>query len=428
MNAKSSPERGRQNREIARESGFTEIKLIARSDQDIQEIETMKNEQLQRFIMGMPESLQFPQTALQALLQTLMLKGSVAYNTTHGAFSTYLTTLLENGMTALVVPAVKIYSACFPTSLDYVLKSFPGKVSNYLHRYADTGAVMAWTEQNPDWQKETIASVRDGSFDEVLYRMRTATGAMKLDQSMITMLRRMTDELPLAEDVKEQAKAMLERAPDALCQSPRQWNTECNDLRAGILTLLMLDLEHRYGARDDKIKERTCDVPLYAFEREASGLSGTGVVSFMPGTKLAKLYDYALCMGWRYDGWPQYYYQACFGAVSLLNPRIAPIGTLKTSALEAGVAYRYAEEMLDRFLPYTGRSRMDSPVGTGNAYDYAFQAARKLDDDLLRQIRAEFGSFGTINDPVRFASLTAGVLTPGEASLLSSPFDWYAPQ
>ncbi|MGK4348658.1 hypothetical protein ACNEP6_25620 [Escherichia coli] len=58
MNAKSSPERGRVNREIAQKSGFTEIKLIARSDQDIQEIENMRYEQLQRFIQQQPENAQ----------------------------------------------------------------------------------------------------------------------------------------------------------------------------------------------------------------------------------------------------------------------------------------------------------------------------------------------------------------------------------
>ncbi|MDF7662858.1 hypothetical protein PUG81_28250 [Erwiniaceae bacterium L1_54_6] len=56
MNAKSSPERGRLNREIAQKSGITEIKLIARSDQDRLEIEKMKYDQLVRFIQQQPEN------------------------------------------------------------------------------------------------------------------------------------------------------------------------------------------------------------------------------------------------------------------------------------------------------------------------------------------------------------------------------------
>ncbi|PJX56618.1 hypothetical protein J1F62_29350 (plasmid) [Klebsiella michiganensis] len=59
------------------------------------------------------------------------------------------------------------------------------------------------------------------------------------------------------------------------------------------------------------------------------------------------------------------------------------------------MAIRYAEEMLEKYLPYTGRTLVGSPVGTGNMFDRAYRAARKLPDNLLRQIREEFGSFGT---------------------------------
>ncbi|OUC37064.1 hypothetical protein BJP35_2329 [Enterobacter sp. J49] len=97
-------------------------------------------------------------------------------------------------------------------------------------------------------------------------------------------------------------------------------------------------------------------------------------------------------------------------------------GTLKTSALEPGTAIRYAEDMLEKYLPYTGPALVHSPVGTGNIFDCASRAARKLPDSLLRQIREEIGRFGTITDPVRFADMTSDFLTPDEARLLSSDF------
>ncbi|MEI4920096.1 hypothetical protein Q8G81_31510, partial [Klebsiella pneumoniae] len=81
MNAKSSPERGRVNREIAQKSGFTEIKLIARSDQDIQEIENMRYEQLQRFIQQQPENAQLAPPVRRAVQEALALKGSSQYVT-----------------------------------------------------------------------------------------------------------------------------------------------------------------------------------------------------------------------------------------------------------------------------------------------------------------------------------------------------------
>lgn len=169
MNAKSSPERGRINRETAQNSGFTEIKLIARSDQDRLEIEKMKYDQLVRFIHQQPANAELAPPVRKAVLEALGLKGSPLYATTHGAMSHIITTMMDYGMTAQVVPAVQIYSACFPTSLNYVLKSFPGKVHNYLCRHGDASSVVTWTERNPDWGDRIIASVLDGTFDAVLY-------------------------------------------------------------------------------------------------------------------------------------------------------------------------------------------------------------------------------------------------------------------
>lgn len=421
MNAKSSPERGRLNREIARKHGFTEIKLIARTDQDIQEIENMKNQQLQRFIEQQPENAELSPTVRKAVREALGLKGSPLYVTTHGAMSHIITTMMEYGMTAQVVPAVRIYSACFPTSLSYVLKSFPGKVHNYLCRHADVSSVVAWTEQNPDWADRIITSVLDGTFDDVLYKMRTAVGAMTLNQPVLTMLRRLKEDARgINAGALEQAQQILDKAPETLIQSPRQWDADCNALRTFILYFLLADLEKRYG--DMACGTRTFGIPFYAWEREATDMPATGVVTFNEDTELARDYDYGLCIGWRYDQWEQFFYQAALGAVYLLNPHIAKAGTLKTSSLEAGMAIRYAEEMLDKYLPYTGRALVDSPVGTGNMFDRAYQATRKLPDDLLRQIREEFGGFGTISDPVRFAAMTSGILTADDVRLLCSDF------
>lgn len=421
MNAKSSPERGRLNREIAQKSGFTEIKLIARSDQDRLEIEKMKYDQLVRYIQQQPENADLSPTVRKAVQEALALKGSPQYVTPHGAMSQIITRMMDYGMTAQVVPAVRIYSACFPTSLSYVLSSFPGKVNNYLCRHGDARSVLAFTEQNPDWADRITASVLDGTFDDVLYQMRTAVGAMTLNQPVLTMLRRLKDDARgINAAAQEQAQQILDKAPETLIQSPRQWDADCNALRAFILYFLLVELEKRYG--DMACGERTFHIPFYEWQREVADMPATGVVTFKDDSELARDFDYGLCIGWRYDRWDQFFYQAAHGAVYLLNPRSAPKGTFKSSALEAGMAVRYAEEMLDKYLPYTGRALVDSPVGTGNIFDRAYQATCKLPDDLLRQIREEFGSFGTIKDPVRFADMTSDFLTPDEARLLSSDF------
>ncbi|MBJ9643616.1 hypothetical protein I5520_16720 [Citrobacter sp. FDAARGOS_156] len=248
MNAKSSPERGRLNRETVRNSGFTEIKLIARSDQDRLEIEKMKYDQLVRHLKLQPEYGKLSPTAREAVHGAITLQGSSQYITPHGAIGHIITTLMENGMTAQVVPVVRIYSACYPTSLDYVLKSIPAKVTNYLCRETSTRAVMEWTAQHPEWADHIVKSVLNGTFDEVLYQMRTAVGGMQLNPNVLPMLRQLKeDSVGVNAEALKKASQILEKAPEILIQSPRQWNADCNALRTFILYFLQCDLEQRYG-------------------------------------------------------------------------------------------------------------------------------------------------------------------------------------
>ncbi|HHQ6628261.1 TPA: hypothetical protein ACSTL5_004828 [Serratia fonticola] len=165
--------------------------------------------------------------------------------------------------------------------------------------------------------------------------------------------------------------------------------------------------------------------PFYNRQREEQGVINSQVISFHPEHPLAKDYEYGVCIGWRYDSWEQFFYQVAHDAVHLLNPKIAPLGTIRTCALDEGVAVRYAEEMLEKYLPYVSRAFVDSPVGTNNPYHVAWLAASKLPDSVLRQIRVEFGSFGEIGDPARFAEMTAQWLTPKEAELLSGDFCYH---
>lgn len=250
-------------------------------------------------------------------------------------------------------------------------------------------------------------------------RMHTAVGGMHLNPNVLSILRQLKEDSVAvnAESLKE-ASRILEKAPEILIQSPRQWNADCNALRTLILYFLQCDLEQRYGEME--FPDKTYAVPFYAWEREAAGMPATGVVSFSEDSVLKDIYDFGLCIGWRFDAWDQFFYQAAMGAVFLLNPRIGPRGSVTTSTLEAGVAIRYAEEMLDKYLPYTPRQRVESPVGQGNNYDRAYQAARKIPDAVLHQVRDTFGSFGNITDQAHFYSMTSQWISAEDARLLSS--------
>ncbi|MCM7531707.1 hypothetical protein [Enterobacter quasiroggenkampii] len=430
MSVLSSVERSRRKRTFSKKAGITDRRVPVRTEEDERELNDLLQTQLARFVNEQLRQADnrelFSPDVRRALEQVLMLRGSPDYITPHGALSHFMTAMLDAGLTAELAPAVAIYTAVYPTSVDYVLKSVPAKVSNYLCRYFNSQAVIQWTEENPDWQEQIKNSLKDGTFAKLILQIREAIGDANIDYRMLQTLRQLSQDTgDLSPEVQEQTNQILDQAPHTLALSPREWNTECNLLRHFILFFILRDLENRYG--EMACPDRTYRVPFYSQEREISGLYSSGVVTFDQSTSLARDFDFGICIGWRYDSWQQFFYQISHAAVYLLNPRVARHGTLRVSALEMGVAVRYAEEMLERYLPAVSRSRVESPAGTGNAYDLAFQAARKLPDEVLRQIRSAFGSFGSLNDPEKFTTMTAEWLTPGEAELLCRDFPYWQP-
>lgn len=92
------------------------------------------------------------------------------------------------------------------------------------------------------------------------------------------------------------------------------------------------------------------------------------IVSFAESQPIVKDFDYGVCIGWRYDSWEPFFYQVSHEAVHLLNPKLAPTGTPRTSALDEGGAVRYAEEMLETYLPKISRAFVERQVGQDNPY------------------------------------------------------------
>ncbi|EPM8848960.1 hypothetical protein ACTSFU_005403 [Klebsiella michiganensis] len=281
--------------------------------------------------------------------------------------------------------------------------------------------MMKWADENPGWPEKIINSARDGTFSVYLRQVREAIGAANLNYRFLKMLEQLCEDAgELSPELKQQTREILGRAPETLVFSPREWNEDCNNLRPFILYFMLRDLESRYG--EMAYPERTYITPLYSRQREENGVMNSQNITPDKSQPIARDFDYGVCIGWRYDSWEQFFYQVSHKAVHLLSPKLFPNGMMRTCALDEGMAVRFAEEMLAKYIPYVSRAFVESPVGLDNAYHPAWEAASKLSHDLLAQILSEFGSFGTIDDPVRFAAMTAPWLTTAEASLLSSAF------
>lgn len=420
------PRSGR-NRVFSNHHGFREVRFPVRTPEDLRELDALKEMQLNRFVTAIfkeaQEEYRFSPGVFSELVKAMLEKDSPGYITAHGAFGHFNTQMFEYGLAEEVGAAVEIYIACYPTSADYVLKSIPAKVLNYLCKYAKSSDVMKWTEANPQWKENVIASLKAGTFSEQLKMMRMATGAMSVNFNFLQMLENLVSNASgVNAETMKQAQKILSNAPNVLYQSPREWNEACNELRSLITYFILVDLESRYGEMTHP--QRTYTTPFYDKQREIAGRPNSEIISFMPGTLLAEHFDYGICIGWRYDSWEQFFYQLCHECVHLLDPQMAPPGELIVSALDEGVAVRYAEEMLDKYLPYIARSFVDSPVISHNPYYFAWDAARKLPDEVLREIRETFGAFGKINDRARFAELTSEWLNDDEITLLCEPFKY----
>lgn len=419
MNAKTAIERSRKKRTFSTENGQGEKRITywtLEGLHKLNEIELMlRLEHAEKLVAQKGDQLS-PATR-EALIEVLTLAGSREYITPHGAMSTLMTELLSNGVAEELEACIAVYTAMYPNSLDYVLKTAPAKVHNYLCLYSNSADVIKWAEGEPGWESAVIASLKNGTFRELLRRMRYATQSMTINLPVMKLFERMIDEVSgINEASRAELKATLAQAPEALCLSPREWCLEANNTRQAIQYLLLAEAQNRFGKMTDEV--RICRQAFYDHNRERAGMPSTSIITFAAGTEYAEKYDFGLCIGWRFDSWEQFFYQACFGAVLLLNPKAEPV----TTGLEIGVAYKFAEEMLDKYLPYASRRRLDSPAGTGNTYDLVLQAASELPDEVLQQLRAEFGSFGTVRDPVRFAAMTSGILSEDKVRLLCSDF------
>jgi hypothetical protein len=132
---------------------------------------------------------------------------------------------------------------------------------------------------------------------------------------------------------------------------------------------------------------------------------------------------FGLVIGTHAVSWEDVFYEIAHEMVHMLNP-VSLRRNNELATLEEGVAVKFAESAYAKWITsYTKRHPRWSPVvHSDERYAPAFHATNKIADALLKQVRAEFGSFWAVKDLVRFQAMTAGRISSLEASLLVAPF------
>lgn len=168
----NAKERVRQQRAAFKEAGWVETKVWTPSKYGAEEIRALAEKQRITLINNKLEELvaenEMTNEMINKLGKAMLMHNSTEYVTTHGAFSDFLTDRIDEGNFSDVVTSTKVYAACYPGSIRYVLKTLPAKVMNFLCRKFNAIDCIRWSEENPDWGDILRKSVRQGNFVQVI--------------------------------------------------------------------------------------------------------------------------------------------------------------------------------------------------------------------------------------------------------------------
>ncbi|RQY65618.1 hypothetical protein DF110_28475 [Burkholderia stagnalis] len=142
-------------------------------------------------------------------------------------------------------------------------------------------------------------------------------------------------------------------------------------------------------------------------------------------SRISKPTTFGVSVGSFAESWEQVFYELCHETVHLLNP-ILDIKQSRVSALEEGVAVKFAEDLYGTFIQtYTRRSPLVTPTSNkSSSYFKAFSIAKKIPDDKLKLIRKEFGKFSAVDNAPLLMKIAPACIAEHEALQICDAFDY----
>lgn len=134
--------------------------------------------------------------------------------------------------------------------------------------------------------------------------------------------------------------------------------------------------------------------------------------------------DVGIKIGPEFNTWERAFYQIAHEVIHLLNPVLAPTGTIiSASSLDEGVAVKFAEEMYSKYIAeYKKLPFGDSPIGMNTKYWSAYKVVAKIPDQVLRGIRSDAGGFPFASDSKTILAHAAEFISVDEAEFIVSNF------
>ena len=225
------------------------------------------------------------------------------------------------------------------------------------------------------------------------------------------VLLQLLEDVELKNELKARIKEQIDSAAVNATPNPRDETEGNKKLLKATMAVVLAKLENLYGDGED-----TKLYPMPLFEAQ-------------PQSQIVPLMEdhgtVAIVLGEYVRTWEEVFYDICHESLHLLNPVINVKGDkVKVSALEEGCAVKFAEQMYEKYInPYCDKIPSTSPANAPDSqYFMVYSVAKKIPDELLKDVRREFGRFSSIDDVVKFTALVGGYVCGEEVEVLIKPF------
>ena len=228
---------------------------------------------------------------------------------------------------------------------------------------------------------------------------------MTIAMVLLELLEQIKDD-QFTDEVKATLKKQIDSAAVDRTSDPRDRTEGNQNLLNAAMLVVYGTVQDLYGVGDE--------TDLYPFP----------IFEAQPQSQIVPLIKdrgtVTIVLGENVRSWEDVFYDICHESLHLLNPAI----NVKICALEEGVAVKFAEQMYEKcVIPYCDKMPRTSPANSyASEYYVAYSAAKKIPDDVLKEIRNVFGKFSKIDDAEKFGELVSEYLNDDEIERLVAPF------
>lgn len=233
---------------------------------------------------------------------------------------------------------------------------------------------------------------------------------MKLEAVLLQLLEQIKND-DWTDESRANVKDLIQSSASDRTLNPRDKTDGNEKLLKATVFIALGTATDMYGVGDE-----TKLYPIPFFERQ-------------PQSQIAPLMDdmstVGIVLGECVRSWEEVFYDICHESLHLLDPIINVYDSnVKVSALEEGVAVKFAEDMYEQYVrPYCRKKPLTSPVSDINSqYFKAYSAAKKIPDVVLKDVRKVFGKFSKIDDVEKFKEMVGNFISDEDVKTLVDPF------